>query len=151
MPTLWMLIGLPGTGKSTMADIRWAGLRQLSTDDWIERLSEDRKITYNEGFGIFFQQAEYHMQLDLAEAIRDDLDIVWDQTNLTKKTRAKKLAKIPKHYRKIAVYFEIPENWEERLAGRPNKTIPKHVLDSMKRTVEFPHESEGFDLIEIVR
>jgi gluconate kinase len=49
----------------------------------------------------------------------------------------------------IAVVFRTPEPEEHsrRLASRPGKVIPDHVLQSMVSTFEIPTEEEGFDEI----
>ena len=84
---------------------------------------------------------------DLRQAITDGADIVWDQTNLVPKSRANKLAQIPKNYRKVAVYFTTPDTKEldRRLANRPGKTIPAHVITSMVSQLQPPTAAEGFD------
>ena len=89
------------------------------------------------------------MNAELRQAIRDKADVVWDQTNLTKKSRAPKLAQIPDTYEKVAVYFSTPSDQElkRRLDGRIGKTIPANVVLAMKSQLESPAQSEGFDRV----
>jgi predicted kinase len=49
-------------------------------------------------------------------------------------------------YHHIAVVFKTPprEELDRRLANRPGKEIPKHVLASMIKNFEIPTEEEGF-------
>ena len=80
-------------------------------------------------------------------AVKNDGDIVWDQTNLNRKTRAKKLIMIPDYYEKIAVVFPVPDDLDKRLANRPGKTIPYHVMKNMIDSFEYPQMDEGFNVI----
>ena len=78
--------------------------------------------------------------------------MIWDQTNITAKTRMKKLAKVPSFYEKIAVYFNTPPEAElqRRLANRPGKTIPANIVMGMVSQLEMPTADEGFDRIIVV-
>lgn len=150
MPTLYMMIGLPASGKSTFRKTMSGQI--LSTDDYIHEYAKEHNTTY---MGIFKEAApaaETKMNDDLLFAVENNWDIVWDQTNLTKKARAKKLAKIPKTYRKVAIYVACPESsvWRQRLDDRKDQQIPSHVLASMAKQMEFPTRSEGFDEIQVV-
>ncbi|AGS80906.1 hypothetical protein [Caulobacter phage Cr30] len=147
-PILYMLIGIPYAGKSTYTR-SLHHCRKLSTDDYIERMAEQWKVNYNDAFRIFYREAEQNLEIQLSDAIRNDVDIVWDQTNVSQKSRAKKLAKIPDHYYKIAVFFETPSDEElnRRIAKRSEKIIPEHALLTMKRQLEIPTKEEGFDEI----
>ena len=58
---------------------------------------------------------------------------------------------IPAEYEKICVYFEIPVDHQARLDGRKDKFIPPNVIESMKKSLEIPTESEGFsEVIKIL-
>jgi predicted kinase len=147
-PTLLMLIGLPGTGKSTWFN-DYLNLEEnyyvLSTDMYIESAAHNENTTYDEAFDKHIKQATKELEVDV-KYVRDcRADAVWDQTNLTVASRAKKLAKLPNH-KKIAVVFECDEvEHVRRLASRPGKTIPQHVLNNMR--LERPTKDEGFDEI----
>lgn len=150
MPTLYMLIGVPGSGKSTWLANQafdWNRTRIISTDNIIERRAQEQGKTYSEVFRDEIKSATAQMNAELRQAIKDGADIVWDQTNLTRKARAGKLFSIPDGYRKVAVFFATPDEAElkRRLASRPGKTIPANVILGMKSQLEPPTESEGFD------
>jgi heterogeneous nuclear ribonucleoprotein U len=153
-PILWMLIGLPGSGKST-----WVNKHQYrtdrftyvtSTDNIIDDIAAQSGKTYNDVFKDNIKFAEKTMYAEVMAAVKADGDIIWDQTNLTKKSRAKKLIMIPDHYIKYAVVFPTPEQLLlQRLASRPGKTIPSYVIEGMIDTFEMPELSEGFDAIYV--
>lgn len=147
---LYMLIGLPGSGKSSFRKEISADAAVISTDDVLENLAKFEGKTYNEVFKENIAYAERVM----AEAININKDkdiVIWDQTNLTSATRKSKLAKFPDH-KKIAVYFDIDHavidrrNEEREKFGR---SIPWGILSSMKKSIEMPTEEEGFDAIVI--
>ena len=73
------------------------------------------------------------------------LDVIWDQTSTTIRSRAKKFKLMP-DYEVIAVVFKTPEakEHERRLASRPGKNIPPHVMKNMIENYEPPTEEEGF-------
>lgn len=152
MPYLYMMIGVPASGKSTWLKKTIKNPSRcdiLSTDYYIDQYAEAVDRTYNEVFSEFISQATREMEKDLKFAVDNDLDIYWDQTNLNRKTRANKLRKIPSHYKKVAVVFPIPEvnEWVRRLESRPGKTIPSDVLVNMINTFAEPTLDEGFDEI----
>lgn len=153
MIQLVMLCGIPTSGKSTyiasFLSATWEPRRVvLSTDSYIESRARDNNITYNEAFNTFIKDAQRRLTFDLEHAIRENLDIVWDQTNLTPKSRKGKLAQVPAHYEKVAIWFDLSlEDALTRNQNRPGKIIPPPVLKSMFRSFTPPTLSEGFDKI----
>lgn len=150
MPTVYMMVGVPGSGKSTwLSQQDLSNAVVLSTDNYIEHFANLNNTTYTEIFKKVIGEATRLMQEDLRKAIAEQKDIYWDQTNLTAKTRAGKLAQIPSTWHKVAVYFPTPPDAElkRRLASRPGKTIPANVVLGMKSQLEMPSESEGFDQV----
>lgn len=154
-PSLYMLVGVPGSGKSTWIDRHLdhrdaqENVYVASTDDYIELIASSQNKTYNEVFKDFIKDAEKVMYQGVRFATENNMDIIWDQTNLTRKARAKKLIVIPDHYEKIAMVFKTPEESElqRRLASRPGKTIPEYILGPMIESLEWPEFDEGFDVI----
>jgi len=81
-------------------------------------------------------------------ARNQDKDNNWEQTSVSVKSRKKKFNMLP-DYEHVAVVFITPDNdeLERRLANRPGKNIPPHVMRSMIDNFQFPTEAEGFDEI----
>lgn len=152
MPVVYMLVGVPASGKST-----WTKSHQdtntlvASSDEYIEQQAEKLNSTYSDVFDKFIKAANNHVIETARRAFSSNMNLIWDQTNLTKAARAKKLKMIPKNYKKIAVFFPTPHEdvLKKRLAGRPGKTIPDYVMTSMVKTVEKPTSDEGFDDVVI--
>jgi predicted kinase len=148
MPNFYMLIGVPAAGKSTWR-AQYAGNAEIiSTDDIIDHRAAKLGVTYNDVFKDTIKDATELAKKHAYKAFLLGQDVVWDQTNLTKKNRASKLAMVPKNYKKIAVFFPTPyPDIHKKRLDRPGKSIPDYVMSSMIKTVEPPSKDEGFDEI----
>lgn len=153
MPTLYVLVGVPGSGKSTwiakqMFD--WSRTVVASTDNYVEKVAKAQGKTYSEVFKSAMPAAVKHMTQSVRDAVSKNFDIVWDQTSTSVESRLKKLRMVPDTYRKVAVVFPTPDSAEHkrRLNSRPGKTIPDNVVQHMSTTMVIPTESEGFDEIK---
>ena len=150
MPKLYVLIGVPGAGKSTwVANQEWAAeCAYVSTDKWVDDYAKDMGKTYNEVFKEYMPTAVELMARDVIAAREAGKDIIWDQTSTTLVSRKKKFVMLPNYYA-IAVVFKTPEKEElsKRLASRPGKNIPEAVMHSMISGFTMPTEEEGFDEI----
>ena len=146
-PTVYVLIGLPAAGKSTWVSQQdWASTCALiSTDLYVDRFAARTGHSYNQVFEAVMPRAIRLMMRAVRRAQAQGLDIIWDQTNLTRASRARKFRLLP-DYQHVAVVFAAPEPEEHarRLAARPGKQIPDTVLADMIQSYEAPEESEGF-------
>jgi predicted kinase len=146
-----MLVGLPATGKSTWIydNGYYSTLSHmiLSTDNFIESVALGENKTYNEVFDLAVKDAERHLKSCLDVAIEHKLSLIWDQTNLSASSRRKKLLQVPMNYKRIAMVFQPNEHHAEWLSQREGKTIPFHIMESMKKSFEMPTLHEGFDSI----
>ncbi len=147
MPKVYMLIGVPGAGKSTWtASQDWAkDMPVISSDRFIDAHAEKEGKTYNEVFDEYVKIATKLMENQVLICKANNLDVIWDQTNMSAKSRAKKLAMLD-GYEKIAVVFRTPEKAEldRRLASRPGKHISEAIIKSMIDSYVEPTEEEGF-------
>ena len=149
-PTCYMLIGVPGSGKTTWVLKNHPSLAYASTDKYIEQWAASMGKTYNDMFDSLIKTATSRMLDDVSEFLCDYSDFVWDQTNISKKSRATKIARLVKEdYQIVGVVFEIPKDLKERLASRPGKNIPTQVMASMIKNFEMPSLDEGFSKIII--
>ena len=83
------------------------------------------------------------VNVNLAAAVQ--INIVWDQTSTTVKSRARKFNMLL-DYEHIAVVFRTPDLrvLKERLANRPGKEVPWEVVQGMIDNWEQPTHEEGF-------
>jgi len=151
-----MLCGIPTSGKSTYVQKLkkldyWKDAVVLSTDNYIEKQVQRLGLTYNQVFDDVIKDATRELELELNWSKSKGRNIIWDQTNLSIKTRKKKLSKLPSFYAKGAVYFEISlEEALERNKHREGKFIPESILKRMWHQFEIPTLEEGFDYVEKV-
>lgn len=146
----YQLVGLPASGKSTwIAQQDWTSTcAYISTDHYVDRFAARTGQTYNQVFQSVMPRAIRLMMRAVRRAQARGQDIVWDQTNLTRASRARKFRLLPE-YQHVAVVFARPEPEEHarRLFDRPGKRIPESVLVTMIQSYEAPDESEGFEEI----
>jgi len=150
MTTLYMLVGVPGSGKSTwIKNQNFEDVIIASSDAYIDTVAEKSGKTYNEIFSRAIGYAQKFCDAQVQTAINLDKTLIWDQTNTTAKHRKIKMGRVPKEWRKICVFFATPEpdELQRRLDSRVGKSIPKNVMDSMITNLEIPDLSEGWDEI----
>lgn len=98
-PVCFVMVGVPASGKSTLVEVfkkTSPDAYVASTDNYIEQLAKERGLSYNEVFESAIKPAGMGMQLGVKDAVEKGQDIIWDQTNINRKSRAKIFAAIPK-------------------------------------------------------
>jgi len=152
MNKLYVLIGVPGSGKSTWVSRQfWAkDCAYVSTDKFVDAYAHETGRTYSEVFKDIMPKAVDMMTAEVIEARKKGKDIIWDQTSTSIASRLRKFNMLPDYY-KIAVVFPTPEKEElaRRLKSRPGKGIPDSVVEQMVFDLEMepPTQKEGFDEI----
>lgn len=151
IPTFYLLVGLPGSGKSTHFNALAAAsddIAYLSTDEYIQTCADEEGKTYDEMWSDLIGEATDFVHKSFRNLVEDGADIVWDQTNLGVKKRKRVLSQVPASYRKVAVVVTCDEDVrQQRLTQRPGKTIPPHIDKSMRESYVKPSLAEGFDEI----
>ena len=149
-----MLVGVPASGKSTFIK-QYESIPSyviVGTDRILDRIAAEQDISYDRALDLYYKQANQEMNAAVDAAIAAGHSVIWDQTNLSKKTRSFKLNRFPSSYQKLAVVVRC-NNAEEHLRrsnSRPGKTIPQSVMDSMIANFEMPTTAEGFDNVIII-
>lgn len=146
-PTLVLLCGIPGTGKTYYAKKyieENPNTIHLSSDSIRADLYGDESIqgNPNEVFSIMQQRAIY--------ALNNGQSVVYDSTAMTRKDRAGIIASCPK-FAKIEchIIWAPIETCVERDAAR-ERTVGKDVIDRMLKRFQAPYYDEGIDEIEII-
>ena len=154
MLKVYVLIGVPGSGKST-----WVNNQTLveeytyvSTDFWVEQFAKAANTSYTEIFEKVMPDAIEQMLEQVRLSRNYNSNIVWDQTSTTIASRKKKFKMLP-YYEHIAVVCPTPDRAEldRRLANRPGKVVPVEVVDSMIAGFQMPTLAEGYSQIIIVK
>ena len=158
-----VMVGLPGTGKSTLVKLQQEiydaidlDLFVYSTDQFIEDAARQFGKTYNEAFEDNIKGATSAMEKLLSEAIEKGSDIIWDQTNLGVKKRKKIVNRMKQAGYQVRCECIMPpepahisdqKDWNFRLENRPGKNIPNHILKNMIESYVVPTIEEGFDMV----
>ena len=151
MTTLYVLVGVPGSGKTTWIGRQmfdWTNTVIVSTDHHVEQYARSVGKTYSEVFKDYMPTAVDKMAQAAVDAFKANKVVVWDQTSTSVSTRAKKLRMAPAHYTKIAVVFETPrKDIHDKFLNRPGKEIPTDVIQDMISNFVYPTLDEGFDKV----
>jgi len=151
MTTLYVLVGVPGSGKTTWIghqSFDWDNTVVISTDRYVEQYDIAMNKTYSDVFKEYMPIAVDKMAQAAVEAFKANKIVVWDQTSTSVSARAKKLRMAPAHYTKIAVVFETPsKDIHDKFLNRPGKEIPTEVIQDMVSNFVYPTLDEGFDKV----
>lgn len=162
MPTVYMLIGLPGSGKSTVAEKLAKGQDAIivSTDKIREELFGDEAIQSNEKYNgnTVFCIAYDKVKLAMLEG----KNVIFDATNVKRKDRKyfldllrpeKFLALQETNYEYMFHAILIATPYEKCLENNLNRrrVVPEEVIKRMMCNFEVPMKFEGWDTVEIYR
>lgn len=146
MADLYMLCGIPGSGKTTWGRMHSSLYdRYVSRDDirfYLLKDGEDYFAHEDEVLKLFYER--------INEALEKGYDVFADATHLTAAARKKFLSNISAKYNKLNIIaFDIPlcialERNDNR-EGR--KFVPRSVIRRMWNQFEMPSYKEGFNKI----
>lgn len=149
-PFAVMMIGLPGSGKSTWIKENLPGVKVLSTDDFIEQYAASKGKTYSEVFAKAAPLASAKFEQELKKAAKNGESVIIDQTNMGKKARVNKITPFKDHYKVAIMVSADPTELKLRLRHRAEKTgkhIPDKVIDQMSRSYQTITKDEGWNEI----
>lgn len=153
MPKLLMLVGIAGSGKDTFVK-NVLNHEVLSTDQYVQKIADESRKTFNEVFSESIDFATSQFNIKTMEMIKNKESFVWNQMNIFKKSRLKKLKRFPKDYEKICIYFDTPldillqRNEVRRLT---NRHLRSNLIEKWYNELEVPTVDEGFDYVYTIK
>ena len=140
-----MLVGLPGSGKSTYAEeLKKEGYRIHSSDAIRKELTDDvnTQDKNTEVFSILHSR--------IKDDLKNGISCVYDATNMSMKRRIAFLKELKNiNCTKECILFLLPiEECKKRNVKRERK-VPDKVIDKMIKQFDVPMKYEGWDEISI--
>ena len=146
-PALIMMVGLPGSGKSTIANRikqQYENTEIFSSDEYRDKIcgDENDQSKNNEIFEALHK--------DLVAALLLGKNVILDATNITRKDRKKCLDKVKNLAINKIAYF-IDTNFRDCIDwdSKRNRSVGYPVIEKFLRRFEFPQKFEGFDQVFI--
>lgn len=146
MSIFYMMIGLPASGKSTIAK-KYAEKENaiiISTDQLREELLGDEASQENNE--LIFKEAEKRIKSNL----ENEVNVIFDATNISYKRRMDWLNKLKK-YNAYTVAIMVATPYEECLERnlKRDRKVPEEVITNMYHNFYVPQYYEGFHKIII--
>lgn len=139
-----MMVGLPGSGKSTIAlDMMKdrSDIIYISSDELREKMTGDVN-NQEKNVDVFAKMLEM-----TKESLQRGFHVIYDATNIGRKKRKALLTQIPKHVEKIALYVATDYKVVIEQNRKRERVVPKDVINRMYKNLQIPIYSEGWDKI----
>lgn len=143
-PRFIMLVGIAGSGKSTVANELMKGVDNivyLSSD--ILRIELFGDVNNQKSNTTVFEE----MAKRTKQALKEGKNVIYDATNINRKKRKGLLQQLPKNIEKIALYMAVPYETITLQNTNRERVVPQHVIDKMYKNMQIPIYSEGWDKI----
>ena len=148
-PTLYVLVGLPGSGKTAYArKALWRCVR-ISLDDIRQMLSGKAFEARLEP--LVAEIGAMALEATLTRAATEGFDAVFDATNVTRELRARSLVAALRHeVRPVAIWIRCSP-LEARARNRERRrVVPEDAMNRFEASFVPPTTDEGFDQVLIV-
>ena len=146
IPSFIMMVGIPGSGKSTVAAKLAAKIKAdiISSDSIRGEIYGDETIQGSHDF--VFQLMEERTMTALAA----ERNVIYDATNVTVARREEFLKKLPKIVNKICIWVNTPKERALQNNRERERHVPEWVIHQMANNLVIPTKSEGWDDIYVV-
>ena len=143
MPTLYLYVGLPASGKSTHAKLLAEEIDGvIVSSDGIRAEWYGNEAIQGDPSKIFRE-----VELRCKNALGAGRSVIMDATNMNAKKRANFLRQMPE-CKKVCVVMAVPFN--ECLARDEvrSRSVGPEVMEKMRKSFQMPYYNEGWDHIE---
>lgn len=148
---LYLMMGVPGSGKSTYAkNILKYGDIYISRDEIRYSLLTDEDDYFakeNEVIKTFIESIDKSLELEEYHG-----DVYADATHLSRKGRAQVLSQLKNKDKVSVIYLDIPLNIIlKRNAQRTGRAlVPENVIRRMYNSIQLPTRAEGIEKIYFI-
>ena len=148
MNTLYITVGLPGSGKSTYAKefIKGKDIEYLSSDSLraVYGKSEEDQTVTPLVFG--------HIKRKVDEFLKDGKNVMVDATSVNRRERSDYINSAKKYGAKVvAIVFKMDRQGlidrNKKRGEQGGRVVPDFVIDKMLAKFEEPSYSEGIDVM----
>lgn len=152
VPIMCMMVGLPGSGKSTIAEAIGQSMNKSGGKTTIHSSDELRKELYGDEK---IQRNNNTLFSELHRRIKDDLragiNVIYDATNISKKFRRQFLDEI-KNIVCYPIGLCVMTPYETCLKNNLQRVrnVPDNVIRKMLMNWQPPHYSEGFRKVKYI-
>lgn len=145
-PRFYVMVGIPGSGKSTYARRFLGGAYRISLDD-IRKMITGRD--YEESAEPAVVVAGHAVRVALSRwAAQKGRDLVFDATDVTRQRRAPLVATALRFgFKPIAVYVSCPLDVALKRNAERARKVPDDVIHRFYRDLVPPASDEGFEEI----
>ena len=149
MSKMYVMIGAPGSGKSTYIK------NHIKDNELVISRDTIRFAMLNDGDDYFSKEKQVYNEFikQINAAIANEIDIYVDQTSLNRGARSKLFNKLEKKPDEIiAIYIKKPLDiilkYNAKRTGRA--LVPEDAVINMYNSIEEPTLEEGFTQINII-
>lgn len=151
-PFMFMMCGLPGSGKSTFAKTITVSKNHITLPPKIHSSDAIRKELYgDESLQIDHNKVFALLHKRIIEDLRAGRDVVYDATNINKKQRIHFLNKLKDiNCVPYAIVMAVPFSDCLNRNNLRGRCVPEKAIKRMYMNWEPPHEGEGFHHVNYV-
>ena len=148
MTEMIMLVGLPGSGKSTWASdfVKDSSMYKIHSSDALRQELLNDVNDQSSNTKIF-----ENLHRRIIEDLKSGVSVIYDATNLNKKRRIGFLRTLPRYVVTKCILFLTPVETCIKNDSKRERQVGEKVILNMRKKFCPPHWHEGFNYIEIIQ